>query len=361
MRVSGTNRTVRVSGTSAALLVLAGGWLAIAADGASGAPVDIGAVAEVRAGALPSPIASGGFTVQVGEATGTYAVPPGYGTITAWSHSTGTVTGPLTFKVYRPTGAPQEFLVVASDTRGVTASTVQSFPVQIPVRPGDRIGLSADAVQLAYETDNPADRIGFFSPDPPTGTTKATDGDPFQNFKLDVAATLQPSPAGAGAGSTPPAGATPPGGSPSAPSRAPLPEVTQPTISPSVFASAPSGPTASLARHRAYGANVSYRVSVPATVRFTVQQALPGHRKGTGRAARCVPDTRHSRRGGRCIRMVTLGGGFLRMARTTTNSFHFSGRLGGRRLKPGAYVLVATPTAGARSGRPARARFRIVT
>lgn len=158
---------------------------------ASAATTTIGAVNEIAAGADPADITSGGFVVQVGEAAGTYAVPPGYGVITAWSHSTGTAPGNLTFKVYRPTGAPKEFRAVAADPRAVAPDTNHVFPVQIPVRAGDRIGLSSEGVQLAFETGDPADRVGFFSPDPPPEATDTTDGNPFESYKLDVAATVE--------------------------------------------------------------------------------------------------------------------------------------------------------------------------
>src|SRR3712207_2610477 len=74
--------------------------------GAHAATAHIGAVEEVRTGANPDPVTSAQgnntWSVQVAEATGTYAVPPGYGVITAWSHSTGGTPGAATFKVYRP-------------------------------------------------------------------------------------------------------------------------------------------------------------------------------------------------------------------------------------------------------------------
>ena len=41
------------------------------------------------------------------------------------------------------------------------------------------------------------------------------------------------------------------------------------------------------------------------------------------------------------------------------NRFMFSGRVGGRRLRPGRYRLVATPRVNALVGKAVRARFRI--
>jgi hypothetical protein len=52
-------------------------------------------------------------------------------------------------------------------------------------------------------------------------------------------------------------------------------------------------------------------------------------------------------------------GSFTRRATAGDTSFRFSGRMGGRALTPGSYRLVAVPTAGARTGTPVRAVFRI--
>lgn len=336
------------------------------ADRAGAATADIGAVGEITEGTPPAPTAPGGFVVQVGEAAGSYAVPPGYGTISSWRHSAGGTAGTLTFKVYRPTGALREFVAVASDTRAVTAGSVQSFPVRIPVRPGDRIGLSSDDLQLVYETFNPADQLGFFDPaDPPPGTTKTTDGPPFEQFKLDVAATLESDPDAPGRGPASPGGA--PTGSGSRPVGAPatrpfptsssMAAVTRLRIAPDAFSSARSGP--SVTKRRSSGARVSYSVKARAAVRFTIRQARPGRRKGSGERARCVSPTRANRVAARCSRTVTIAGSFEQTARKGANSFRFAGRLGGRPLEPGAYTLVATLRSGGKSGRPVTRRFRI--
>ncbi len=352
---------MKTSRAAPALLTLMAVTLC-AADVAAAATTDIGAVAEIRDARPPSPTAEGGNVVQIAEATGNYAVPPGYGTITAWRHSAGTSPGTLTFKVYRPTGSLREFLVVAADTRAVTANTVQSFPVRIPVRPGDRIGLSSEDLQLAYETFDPADKLGFFEPDPPPGTTKSTDGEPFPEYKLNVAATLESDPASGG--STPPGGPASTGSPPAGPppgsllaGTLPPPAATRLRVLPSAFSAARSGP--SVTRRRTRGARVSYSVRSRGAVRFTVRQSRPGRRKGSGDSARCVSATSANRNAAKCTRTVTLAGSFTQTAERGTNSFRFTGRLGGRRLRPGAYTLVATPRVGTTSGPSATSRFRI--
>jgi hypothetical protein len=57
---------------------------------------------------------------------------------------------------------------------------------------------------------------------------------------------------------------------------------------------------------------------------------------------------------------VTLRGSFTRSGRTGSNKFRFTGRLAGRKLKPGKYTLVATPRAGGRTGRSVSKSFRII-
>ena len=177
-------------------------WLSAAvllatAAGASAATTEIGAVSQIRAGEAADPETAlpdvGTYVFQAGEATGTYAVPAGYGVITGWSH-VAPAGGGLTFKVYRPTGQPRQFLVVGADARSVTPNMVHNFAVRIPVRPGDRIGLSTTEAAVAYRSDNPADLLGFFAfdePDPAPGTTATQDGPPGPRLRAAVAARVE--------------------------------------------------------------------------------------------------------------------------------------------------------------------------
>jgi hypothetical protein len=133
-----------------------------------------------------------GFKVQTATAAGhVYTVPAGFGVITRFLHRTGTASGTLAFKVYRPTGVPGQFRVVASESRQVIDGTTHAFDVRIPVKPGDTLGLSSSTgVQLAYSTA-PGDELGAFGgPDPATGqVVDVTGGD--IGALLDVAAVLE--------------------------------------------------------------------------------------------------------------------------------------------------------------------------
>lgn len=338
-----------------ALLVAIGPLFATQPAGA--ATTNIGAVAEIGSGALPSAITSGGFAVQISEAGGSYAVPAGYTTITSWRHSAGTTPGTLTFKVYRPTGATHEFVSVASDTRIITTpQSVQRFDVRIPVQPGDRIGLSSDDVELAYETFDAADRIGFFGIDVPPGNTRTTDGEPFPEFKLDVAATLESPP-----GAEPPPPPAPAPAPYTVPDVLPVPPKLQGvTLAPRAFAAARRGASTRSTRRRGFGTKVRYRADMAADVRFAVQAVRAGRRTRSGKTTRCLAPSSRNRRGTRCKRYVALAGSFTDRARAGANSFYFTGRLGGRTLKPGSYRLRATPRAGKAVGRPVNVSFRII-
>jgi hypothetical protein len=92
-------------------------------------------------------------------------------------------------------------------------------------------------------------------------------------------------------------------------------------------------------------------------VRFTVVQPQPG-RKALG--GRCVKPTTANHRARKCVRLVAIPGSFTRAGKAGANSFRFTGRLAGRKLTPGMYQLIATPSAGGKTGRETSASFRII-
>jgi hypothetical protein len=127
------------------------------------------------------------------------------------------------------------------------------------------------------------------------------------------------------------------------------------------FAAESSGPPATNARKKApRGTKVSFKLNEAANVRFTVTQRLKGRKVKRGKKTVCVKPTHKNRKRKRCTRVATLKGSFTRNGVAGTNSFHFTGRLRGRKLKPGRYRLVATPTAAGKKGKPTSSRFRIV-
>jgi hypothetical protein len=124
-------------------------------------------------------------------------------------------------------------------------------------------------------------------------------------------------------------------------------------VSPSMFRAARSGAsvTTSAIRNRVR-TRVSYTLSDAASVRFAVERSSVGRRVD----GRCVRSTRSNASRTRCTRYVRVSGSFARTRGAGTDRFTFSGRMGGRALKPGRYRLLVTPGAG----RTARATFRVI-
>lgn len=128
-----------------------------------------------------------------------------------------------------------------------------------------------------------------------------------------------------------------------------------PAFSRSRFPAAKSGPAFKPAR--TYGATITYTLSEPATTTFTVQRPLAGRKSGK----KCVKPTRKNRKKKRCTRYSTLKGSFADAGTSGVNKVRFSGRLRGKRLKPGKYRLaaIAKDAAGLKS-KTAYRNFRIV-
>ncbi len=104
-------------------------------------------------------------------------------------------------------------------------------------------------------------------------------------------------------------------------------------LSPKSFRAAGSGPSIAAA----LGTTVTYTLSEAATVAFRIERARPGRRVG----GKCVKPRRSNRRSRRCTRYVTLRGSFTDQGKVGSNKAKFSGRLRGRKLKPGRYRLRA--------------------
>ena len=121
--------------------------------------------------------------------------------------------------------------------------------------------------------------------------------------------------------------------------------ITKLALSPATFVAAARG--ASVAAAAATGTVVTYDDSQAATTTFTVQRPTVGRRKGGG----CVKARRRPPKAKRCTRYVKAGS-FSHADTAGANRFRFSGRVGGRKLKPGAYRLRAVPRTSAGAGRP---------
>jgi hypothetical protein len=155
----------------------------------------------------------------------------------------------------------------------------------------------------------------------------------------------------------PPSGSIGSGGSTQA-----LAAVSGLSFSNTAFAADGSGPPATNAKRKKppRGTRVSFLLNEAATVRFTVTRRARGRKVRRGKKTVCVKPTKRNRKRKACTRVITLKGSFSRNGVAGKNSFHFTGRLNGKKLKPRRYRLVATPTAGGKKGKPASRAFRIV-
>jgi hypothetical protein len=102
------------------------------------------------------------------------------------------------------------------------------------------------------------------------------------------------------------------------------------------------------------GTTITYHESEAATVKFTVLKPAAGHK----RKGKCVTGAAHKHQ--KSCQLQMTAGTFTHTGPTGDVSIHFTGRVGGRKLKPGQYVLVLTPTSGTHTGACKKRNFQIV-
>lgn len=194
-----TRRCLRVLSTVFGALAL----LAAMAGSAS-AQTTIGELAPSPT--APSYCQAGPFDlVPGGSSAFQYAVPT-KGVITSWSVRSSPVPGQeITFKVFRPAGAvaPPKFTVAAADgPKPLVAGSTNTFTTEIPVMPGDLIGLNnANAASVpnycVFATGDPADGVWIKKGgSAPGGTFEVESGQ--GEDRLDVIATILAAPTIAG-------------------------------------------------------------------------------------------------------------------------------------------------------------------
>jgi CSLREA domain-containing protein len=168
------------------------------------------------------------------------------------------------------------------------------------------------------------------------------------------------------------------------------PKVSHVSVSPRTFAVGPKAtPQTSKRRRRARGTRIAFQVSEVAQMKLSFQRRLAGIKlRNRSGKVRCVAATRRSKRtllaqvksrlgakaGGpgaaarikralrhaRCARFATRGA-LGRSAKVGANTVAFSGRVGRKALRPGAYrVRVTGSDAAGNRSRPAAAAFRVV-
>ena len=254
---------VRMSLGVLAVVVLVG--MLFLAAGASAASVQIGQLAPANA--------VGGCTecthvqVETVSPAPSYEVPAGEWDLTSWSAQGGLQGGTVRLRIFQPIAIPGQFRLVAeTPLETIAPATIATFPVQIPVEPGDRLGLEtgpavggSDYYPSTYTAPLGNRQYGVVGA-PKVGQTVGPGGEfgvgDDSGYLLDIAATLT-SP-------TPPPGITPSGeGSIVVP--APAPE-----------SSAPPAPVAAtvrlerLKKKRGSGtANALVQVSGPGSITLT--------------------------------------------------------------------------------------------
>jgi hypothetical protein len=98
------------------------------------------------------------------------------------------------------------------------------------------------------------------------------------------------------------------------------------------------------------GTTFRYRLSEAASVVFSLDARSTGRKSGK----KCVKPTRANRKKKHCTRF-TPAGRFVVASRAGANSHHFSGRLFGKKLRPGSYRVTVVATDAAHNRSKARA------
>jgi hypothetical protein len=101
---------------------------------------------------------------------------------------------------------------------------------------------------------------------------------------------------------------------------------------------------------------LGFRLTTAASVTFTIQRVVRGRLVNGS----CVKQTRKNHHHHRCIQLVGVRGSLARTASAGANTFVFDGKIGGRRLGPGSYLMTVIPAANRQNGTPQRTTFRIL-
>ena len=349
------------------------------------AAITVGQIPDKPSGVAVQRCDVGTFGVTTTTAPPRYEIP-GDGVLTSWRTYTGLAAtqGPVRLKVIRPV-SPTMFKVVGAaayinPVYDLATNTGPNgpFATRIAVVANDLIALGVgprtptQTMPFCFSSglNNELSRVKLLTDDPPDAALALPwDAMPTYPYRVSVSASLEADLDHDGYGdetqdrcpmdaTTHGSCATAGGGASSpAPAAGAAPALmASERIAPTTFPASPSGQSVRSVRGR-YGTTVTYTLNVAATTRFTVTRLRPGRKTAHGR---CVASTRRNRKASRCSRRVTLPGHFTLAGQPGANRFAFTGRIGGKRLKPGGFRLVATPTADGRRGAPVSASFRIV-
>ena len=133
-----------------------------------------------------------GTATQLSQTTGTLPLTaPQSGVITSWGTAIVTYGGGIStkLKVLRPTGALNTFQVVGESTTQPIVSGVNSFPTQIRIQAGDKIGSFGTVSTLTCSGGATTDVIGVAAGDQAVGATAAYT--PVEKFQVPLTATIE--------------------------------------------------------------------------------------------------------------------------------------------------------------------------
>jgi hypothetical protein len=164
-----------------ALLTTAG--LALAAPGPAAGATVVGRANTPTTGGE----CLGGFTrLQITTALYTVPLP---GVLTTWSFAAAASPPQLRLKVGRPTGGTNFTIVGESPVETMTANTLRTFPIRIPVQAGDVLG-EYQATDGHCSSGSAGYSYVYVNVDQPLGTN-ATFLGPVTNTELPLAASLE--------------------------------------------------------------------------------------------------------------------------------------------------------------------------
>ena len=129
---------------------------------------------------------------QLQASSGTSYTVPFEGILTSWSFQTAAVTEPTTFKVARPAGGSSYTVIGQGNVESPEPDRVNTYPVRIPVRPGDVIGFYQERGETPAGTrsDFDSDQVAYaFGSDAQPGQTPSF----FQisKIRMNVSAKLE--------------------------------------------------------------------------------------------------------------------------------------------------------------------------
>jgi hypothetical protein len=179
-----------------AVTALCGSLALLAMGNTASAQVTVGQLATTPASNCEYPGESYD-ELQTSVASGNGYAAPSSGVLTSWSTQVGATPGQsLGMKVYRPVG-PGTFQVVGQDGPRALGAGLNTFPVAIPVQPGDIVGISLPVgshSECLFETGLEGDVIGYREGNFPVGSVFSLENT-YSKERLNISATLLPPPA----------------------------------------------------------------------------------------------------------------------------------------------------------------------